>query len=167
MNPQPATQQVSLFAEKVGALPTSLNAVESRAIGLPEATARLAQQHQYWIEHDGPEQTASAPGAKAAEKSRRYIQHLLDRGGDSAPKCPVFLELHAVQLLLKAQLIVDENGNQQQINHNLRDNLTYEEQTQLASLVPLTYGEALTYLPSLGRFQQRDVEEILTVLRTA
>lgn len=148
--------------------------IEGRATGLPETTARLQQQMQYWIEHDGAEATASAPGAKAAERSRRYVQHLIDRGGDGAPKCPVFLELQAVTLQLKAMnnIVIDpvtgQPVQQQQDNNQQqqRDHLTWEEQSQLASLVPLTYVEALTYLPSLGRFQQREVEHVLNVLRS-
>lgn len=175
---QPVTQQQqqqqqgqssnsNTFAERINALPTSINAVYTRAIGLPETNHRLFQQLQYWHEHDGPETTASAPGAKAAERSRRYIQHLLDRGGDSAPKCPVFLELGNVQLQLKANNNNNVAQQDAQNNNNLKDFLSSEEQSQLASLVPLTYVEALTYLPSLGRFQQREVEGMLNILRSA
>ena len=169
MTQQPPTQQqqngVPLFSEKIGALPAAINTINFRAVGLHETNARLAQQQQYWLEHDGAEVTASAPGAKAAEKARRYIQHLVDRGGDSAPKCPMFLELHMVQLRLKALDQQNQNQQQQMIGDQ-RDSLTSEEQAQLASLVPLTYVEALTYLPSLGRFQQQDVEEVLSALRS-
>ncbi len=164
---QPLTQQQDMFAQRVGALPSSLNSVDSRAVGLPETTVRLQQQMQYWLEQDGAETTASAAGAKAAEKTRRYIQHLMDRGGAAAPRCPIQTLLDKVNMRLRVHL---QNNNQQEAmvpNHNTvaYDVLSHEEQCSLATLTPLSYAEALNYVPSLGRFEPKDVEETLALFR--
>lgn len=167
-------QQQTFFAQRVGALPASLNSIESRSVGLPETTARLQQQMQYWVEHDGAETTASAAGAKAAEKTRRYIQHLLDRGGASAPRCPRQSQLQSIRMKLRPELQQQARQQQQQRGNNndgededqvMYATLTDEEQCQLASLTPLSYAEALNYVPTLARFEQRDVEETLAIFR--
>ena len=170
------------FAQKVGALPVNINDIGVRAIGLPETTALLRQQMQYWIEHDGSEATASADGAKAAERATRYIQHLLDQGGESAPRCPLQLQLQIAQLRLRdynvdneqqqvafdpqtGQPIPQQQQQQQQQHREEYDRLTTEEQALFASLAPLSYPEALTYIPTLGRFRREDVEDVISLLR--
>lgn len=163
--PQLQTQPSTIyFAQKIGALPFNINDVGVRAIGLPETSALLKQQMQYWIEHDGSEATASADGAKAAERATRYIQHLLDQGGEAAPRCPLQLQLQMAHLRLR-ELPQQQQNQQQQNQHDQYEPLTSEEQSQFATLVPLSYAEALTYMPTLGRFRKEDVEDVIGLLR--
>ena len=161
--------QAPSFAELTGALPKGMGAVDSRAIGLPEANARLHQQMQYWLEHDGAEATAAAPGAKAAERTRRYVQHLADRGSEAAPRCPRQLQLHEARLALRADAVApaDDGAQQQQQPHAYvaYGALTHEEQVQFATLAPVSYEEAVEYIPSLRRFQVSEVEGLLQILR--
>lgn len=149
------------FAHAVRALPENFNAPQEKAIGLPEVMARLTNMLQYWVKEDGPDYTASAEGPKAAERIRRYIQHLHDRGGDSAPRETRSRahNLTSVPLDLRTD---NENNN----GGGAKGTLTSEELIQLATLMPNSVEEALALIPSLIRFRDSDVNLVLRTVRS-
>lgn len=139
------------FAQAVGALPAS-GGVQERAIDLHEASKRLGLAIEYWVQVDGPDFTASAPGPKAAERVRRYAQHLFDRGGLSAPRDLVRSKIP--EMMLRLQDVNPVTGAEAEF-------LTTEEQAQVAALAPGTVRELLSYLPALGRFRTDELELLL------